>query len=304
MRIGGLLVLGLVAPGAVVGDTIGANFGTHTYDEAKFVARPGTDGGCWDLQGAGLRAKIPAERPGQASFEFRSRFTLGGDFEAAVAYTLAEFPRREDDPAPEPAAMGPIFRLALLDTIEPTSVYRAAHPAGASVGFEANSPDGRRQRGERAVASRRGRLGFRRVGDRLTFLASGSAGAWVELGTIEISPSLTPRIALEVLPIGTSEVLDVQFDRLDIRADRLSTDAVGTGPPQSWAREPTGSDPLAWLGTVGGAVVGGIGLVRRSGAGTIPSQPRDSTSAGLTERGRFSSWGCWSDRTGSSGLRR
>ncbi len=71
------------------------------------------------------------------------------------------------------------------------------------------------------AAGKSGRLGVRRSGDQLTFLHSDADGALVEMGTVKFSTEPITDLGLQALALRSPDAIDVRFDRLSIKADRI-----------------------------------------------------------------------------------
>ena len=75
---------------------------------------------------------------------------------------------------------------------------------------------------------------FRRSGDQLTFLHSGVDGTLVEMGTVKFSTEPIADLGLQALALRSPDAIDVRFERLSIKADRIVR--LQEPPPTGWGR--------------------------------------------------------------------
>ena len=105
------------------------------------------------------------------------------------------------------------------------------------MGFlRATRPKGARRSVTFPATGKSGRLGVRRTGDHLTFLHSSGHGTLVEMGTARSAPSRSPISGLQALALRSPDAIDVRFDRLSIKADKIVR--LEKPPSTGWGAEP------------------------------------------------------------------
>jgi prepilin-type N-terminal cleavage/methylation domain-containing protein len=198
-------------------DTISADFSAHTYSPLLFRADTRGTKGKWDLEGAGLLARLPPGATNRPPMKLASRFTLEGDFEIVADFTIVKLPR----PSKAKGANG--VELTIWSPERYASVFHQVQSGGEGYGYFVRGDDdaSKDQASFIKTGSKTGKLGFRRVGSRLWFLRGETQGELVEFTSIEFGTAPVRETALEGFANGTPDGLEVRFDRLEIKADQI-----------------------------------------------------------------------------------
>jgi hypothetical protein len=216
---------------ALVGSNAGAesiheDFKDMSFDRGVFRASVNGSWGRWELTGAGLRGVLPPGPRGRPPLKFSGKFRLEGDFEVVARYSAALLPR----PGPGSDRNNVEIRVAHEGGF--ASVFRNAQPDGG-YGFHARHPAslGPNDLYRRVPASEdSGRLAVRRHGATLTFFAGG-AGTPAAIGEARFDRRPVTEVALQVLAYESTSPVEATFERVDVRADRISfTGGPDLGP--------------------------------------------------------------------------
>ena len=206
-------------------EEITVDFTRRSYDRWLFRPEAGPDGGRWDTASGGLHAAIPTGTPDRGPLRFQALMRLEGDFEVTTDFTLLKL-NRPAAPTPQSKINDPSNNVEIfLNAAERVvTVFRDSQPSGEGWGFYANSPEGgvtwRRFPGS-GPGKNIGGLAVRRTGDSLTFLRSEMGGPLVEMGTASFCAAPITGFGLQALALRSPDAIDVRFDRLSIKADKL-----------------------------------------------------------------------------------
>lgn len=224
-RLGWALVLVCIAGPCVGAESIRADFSSRTFDRWLFRTDSRESGGRWDLEGGALRAILPPGKVSRPPLRFFGQFRLEGNFEIVASFEIKKLPR----PARPPGNNS--IELAIWGSGRYASVFRQAQVTADGRGFFVHRDDADRDVAEFVPAAEKsGRLGFRRVGDRLSFLYGKSSSPLAEIGSASLGAGPIDGLVLMGFANSTPDGLDVQFDRIDVIADRI---VRSFGPPTS-----------------------------------------------------------------------
>src|SRR6185437_7201382 len=204
-----------------------ARFGTYGYQPRQAIF----------LEASGLRLRLPAGGSAIPQTGLYSYFALAGDCEVALTYELLNVP-------PPRTGYGSGVGLAFdVEGGAGRGVIQRVFRPGAGDGCVLQTAPGESGTGMKDVdrfvpaASRRGRLGLRRVKNELIFLLADTPDD--PLKEIERLPFTDRTIrAMRVFadPGGSSTAVDVRVRQIDIRAEEIAGGVPRTEPKQwSWA---------------------------------------------------------------------
>lgn len=220
-----VLVLVCIGGPCVGAESIHADFSSQTFDQWLFRTDSRESGGRWDLEGGALRAILPLGKVGRPPLRFFGQFRLEGNFEIVASFEIKKLPR----PAQPPGNNS--IELAIWGPGRYASVFRQAQATADGRGFFVHSDDAHRDIAEFVPAAETsGRLGFRRVGDRVSFLYGKSSSPLAEIGSAPLGAGPIDGLVLMGFANSTPDGLDVQFDRIEVVADRIKR---SFGPPTS-----------------------------------------------------------------------
>jgi hypothetical protein len=174
-------------------------------------------------------------------------FTLHGDFEVTAGYAISRLPRpKSDDGANR-------LQIFLRSPGRTALLYRDATHSADSFGYDVFAQSDSSSTGQITARSAKGRIRVERRGTTLTFARSEGGGPLETIGSAGFDSEPVTEVKLEVDPIGTTDELDVRFDRLEVRADRIDR------------RTPPGREGSSyWVWALGLAVAAvGLAVVRR-----------------------------------------
>jgi hypothetical protein len=244
------------------------------YDRTLFHTKTGLTGGSWEAKGDGLRANLPTGRPNRQPSRFSAQVNLEGDFQIIAQYRINNLPYPKTPPAKAP---GPSNNLEIViggKDLEAT-VFRDRRPEpGDEIGYFSKCPEGdatvQHHPFKGKVQKAAGRLGMRREGQKLTFLHGDVDGEMTEFGSTQFCTRPITEVGVQILALSSPDAVDITFDRLSIKADRLVRLQV---------LPPTGSmGILTWI--VLGLVVAGVGALAywyaRTRRGKKPTSSRGS----------------------------
>jgi hypothetical protein len=220
-----LLVL-LAAPGAPAGemkDALNVEVSKPLAYRTHFSLYGYAPQQCLSAGQGGLRFRLPGGVADTAQTGIYSFFALAGDCEVVLTYDLLDI-------KPPQTGYGSGLGLALDggEGIGRGSIQRVVRPGGASGWVVQTSPGGpgsAMREEERFVPAkeRRGRMGLRREGKELVFLAAD--GPKAELAEIERLPFTAENIrAVRVYadPGGSPTAVDVQVSEMQARAEQIA----------------------------------------------------------------------------------
>jgi prepilin-type N-terminal cleavage/methylation domain-containing protein len=211
----------LAARGTVRGDEIDADFTARKYDRWLFRTDPGTAGGRWDTKSGGLHAAIPKGKPDRGPIRFQALMRLEGDFQITTDFTLLQLPRPvepKDGKVKDPSNNVEIF---LVGPEFMVTVFRDHRPPAEGWGYYAQSPEGGSVLRHFPASGTTGRLGVRRTGGQLTFSHSESDGTLIDMGTVHFGAMPIDGFGLQALALRSPDAVDVRFERLSIRAEKI-----------------------------------------------------------------------------------
>lgn len=225
------LVLLLIQAAFAGGDenAIRVDFDGHTFDRWLFRTEVGESGGRWDLTGSGLRAVLPAGTAGRPPIRFVALFHLESDFQIVAQYAIHRLPR------PRGKSGSNNVEIAVAGPDGFATVFRTADAAvGDGNGYYVDYADQRETVYQHVPSTATtGQLSVQRVGTKLVFSRGEVAGSLVEMGSVEFGREPITEVVFQALANNTTDALDVQFDRIEIRADRIirlrSPSPVGWG---------------------------------------------------------------------------
>ncbi len=216
-------ISGSLAGSCAVGESIKVDFSSQTFDQWLFRTDAHETGGRWDLEGRALRAILPPGKMGRPPLRFFGQFRLVGDFEIIASFEIKKLPR----PARPPGNNS--VELAIWSPGRYASVFRQAQALVDGRGFFIHRDDTAHDFAAFVPAPEKsGRLGFRRVGDRLAFLYGKSPGPLAEVGSTVLGTEPIDGVVLLGFANNTTDGLDIQFDRIEVVADRIER---SLGPP-------------------------------------------------------------------------
>jgi prepilin-type N-terminal cleavage/methylation domain-containing protein/prepilin-type processing-associated H-X9-DG protein len=259
-----LVILGLVAailPGRTRGDEVSVDFATGVFDRLIFRPDTGFGYGRWESRGQGLRATIPQGVTGRNAMHFDGLLQLEGDFEVTTDFVINRLARpRAAKGANSPAPRNSI-EVRLGGAGLAAVVHRSHAPSGEFFGAFGESPEGVFAAGPYPTRTNSGRIGIRRIGGRIAFVHAEAGRALTEFGSMEFGTGPVSGLGIYINPVGTTDAIDVRFNRLDIRADRL----VRLEEPTSMSRP----GALGWTVAAAAGFVAIIALawLRRSAGG-------------------------------------
>ena len=218
-----LVMLGLVAailPGRTRGDEISVDFATGVFDRLIFRPDTGFGYGRWESRGQGLRATIPQGVTGRSAMHFDGLLQLEGDFEVTTDFVINRLAR--------PRGEGRQFSRCAIASRSAWAARALRQwsigPMGPRASFSARSASRPKAYSPRPLTPReriRGRIGIRRFGGRIAFVHADAGRALTEFGSMEFGTGSVSGLGIYINPVGTTDAIDVRFNRLDIRADRL-----------------------------------------------------------------------------------
>ena len=150
--------------------------------------------------------------------KFIGQFNLTGDFEVTSHYAISELPH----PTTEFGSNNVEIAISGPDGFATCFRISEAGTRGDGHGFYVDYADQRntiyRHFPTKATT---GLLAMRRTGKNLTFLQGEVGGSLSELGSVEFGHAPITEVALQALANSTTDSLDVRFERLEIRADKI-----------------------------------------------------------------------------------
>jgi prepilin-type N-terminal cleavage/methylation domain-containing protein/prepilin-type processing-associated H-X9-DG protein len=246
------------------GDEIDIDFRTQGYDRWLFRTNAGGTNGRWDTKEHALRAVLPPGRPGRPALKFFSLFHLEGDFKVVVDYTIARLPRPRANPDPKGRGGDNAIELLITGAEGGAGIFRKHDSKRQECGYFVHPPGRDVTARTFPAAGKAGRLGLRRSGETLTLLRAEEGGDLAEIGSVAFGTTRITEVALQVVARNTPDGLDVRFERLRIRSDRLVR-LLGPGGP--------GWGPWPWL-VLGLIAVVAVGGLLRSRRGRRPATAR------------------------------
>lgn len=210
------------AAACTFGQELDIDFRGDKVDRALFAPDVKGSKARWRLTAAdGLVALIPRGPADRQPIKYTSRFDLEGDFEILADYRAADLPPPHVPPGKDAGAASNNIELVISNPGGWATVNRRNTRSGELWGYfakvgELESPSPGQRGGGKA-----GRLGIRRVGDRLTFLRGGEASPMEELGTIDSFRGPVTEVSLQVNPWNSTDALKVSFPRMQVKADRI-----------------------------------------------------------------------------------
>ncbi len=189
---------------------------------ALFSPSAGLTGAKWLMTEGGLRATLPVGLPCRQASRLSARVNLEGDFQIIVQYRVNSLPRPSTPPpqAPEPSNN---LEIAIAGKDLVATVFRNQRIGlGEGIGYFSKCPQGDSAVGHQPFkGGTSGQLGVRRVGQRLLFLYGDAHGPMIEFGSTRTCTTHITELGLQVLALNSPDALDVTFERLSIKADRL-----------------------------------------------------------------------------------
>ncbi len=198
-------------------ETIHEDFAGNEFDPRLFRALMNESGGRWDLSGPGLRAILPTGPKGRPPLKLAGQFHLEGDFRVAADYVITKLPHVKS------GSYRNNVEIFLSNPGGFVSVFRTAE-ATDGLGFHVHHPESldKNDRYHRVKTSAKsGRLEVRRVGDTLHFAAGADGGELTDLGSAPFDSLPITEVAFQAIAYESTDGLDVQFDRVEIEADRI-----------------------------------------------------------------------------------
>jgi hypothetical protein len=199
-------------------DEVGAIFNLQPLDRWLFQTEIGESAGHWEVTKEGLRALLPAGTTDRPPLKIIAQLHLKGDFELLAQYAITSLPH------PTTSLGSNNVEVALSGPNGFATCFRN-NEAGAredGYGFYVDYADQRntvfRHFPTKATA---GILAVRRTGKKLTFLQGGVGSSLGELGSLDFGDAPITGVALQALANSTTDGLDVRFERVEIRADRI-----------------------------------------------------------------------------------
>jgi len=186
------------------------------YDRWLFRASAGGTAGRWVAETGGLRALLPAGRPGRAPMTLIGEFDVEADFTARVRLTVARLPRPRSRPGTN------LVALTLVAPEGRVLVGRRVDEAGDR--FEAEVVDAAGNRvagGKREARGATVMIEAVRSGPKLSLRCSSSPGEPVEIVSFDLGTTPVREIGLIVSASETSDGLDIRLDEFVVRGERV-----------------------------------------------------------------------------------
>jgi len=219
---------------------------THErYDRWAFraMALPsGSYRGRWQEVDAGLRGALPAGPKDRRPVQLVGLFDLEGDFEVEARFRARKLPR------PGGGSGSNRVEVRVGGSDRSASVFREASPEAEGFGYAVETPfgvgDAEKHSPSKATS---GRLKVRRVGTTLSFWKGEGGGPIAELGSVDFGSGPIREVAFQVAARGTTDAVDVTFEEVAVRADRIVRRESPPGRGAGW--------PSPGLGLVAAAVL-------------------------------------------------
>jgi hypothetical protein len=198
-----------------------------------------------DFSRGAFRLVVPPGPDMRPLVGLTSRFGLEGDFEVTVDYVLHSLPK----PAKEWVNVsifinGPDGMAAMTRTNNANSGHGYTTwfqpPAGSKAQMHASGVP---------TEDKTGRLRLARVGKELRFYASAAGQPSHQLGAAEYGDRPVETLAFQVLAPALKAQVDVEFDNISVKADRLT--GLVYVPPTTYGSLPWIGGGLAVLAIIG-----------------------------------------------------
>ncbi len=171
-----------------------------------------------DFSRGAMRLIVPPGPDVRPLVGLNSRFGLEGDFDVSVDYSLRLLPRPEKEWVNVSIFIGGPDGMAAM-----TRTNNANSGHGYSTWFQ--PPAGsktRMQAGGAPTEDKAGTLRLARVGRELHYYASSRGQPLKQIGTVEFGDHPIETLGFQVLPPGLKAPVDVEFDNILVKADRIT----------------------------------------------------------------------------------
>jgi len=202
----------------VLGDEVRIHFDLLPFDRGLLRTETGESGGRWEMTSAGFRAILPAGTLGRPPLKILAQVHLKDDFEITTQYKIASLPH------PTAKSGSNNVEIAISGSDGFVSCFRnnEAGARGDGYGFYVDYSD---QRGSLfrhfPTTATRGLLGLKRIGKTLHFSSGEVGGELAELGSCEFGRAPITEVVFQALANGTTDGLDVWFERVEVRANKI-----------------------------------------------------------------------------------
>ena len=202
----------------LMGDQLDVKFSSNVLDRWLLRTEIGESAGYWELSDQGSRAFLPSGRVGRPPLKIAVLVHVVGDFEVVAQYATAKLPH----PTTNIGSNNVEIAISSPDGFATCFRSNEAGSRGDGYGFYLDYADQRDSVFQHfPTTATAGQLAIRRTGNKLTFLQGDVRGSFVELGSLVFGSRPITEVALQALANRTTDGLDVRFERLEIRADKI-----------------------------------------------------------------------------------